>query len=67
MTGLTVGIALAIAYLLIEIGCRERPLPRQLDWWQLQALGQLGHSKKQRGRGEVNHAGLSRREQTHRG
>ena len=44
--------------------CRTRPRNDGLNWFLVSPY--LRISKKSRGRGDVNHAGLSRREQARR-
>lgn len=56
---------LAVLYLLVEHGCREKALPRQADWFQLVAAGQLGTSKKAHTRGDIDHHGRTRRQRAH--
>jgi hypothetical protein len=41
----------AIAYVILEYGCRSKPASKQLHWFELVAAGVIGHSKKARGRG----------------
>lgn len=51
------------AYLLLEVGCRDRKPPAGMSWFDV--YPHLPVSKKKRGRGEVNREGLTRREQAH--
>lgn len=53
---------IAIAYLVLEHGCRERPTSKQLTWFELVAAEQLRVSKKARTRGDVDHRGRTRRQ-----
>lgn len=58
-------VGLAIAYVVLEHGCRDRPAPRQLNWFELIAYGQLRVSKKARTRGDVDRHGRTRHQQAH--
>lgn len=51
-------------YVLLEVGCREKPKTQGPTWFEIAPT--LTVSKKKRTRGDVNHAGLTRRERARR-
>lgn len=56
-------LTLGGAYLLLEVGCRDKPAKAGQSWFDV--YPHLPISKKARGRGDVNRDGLTRREQAH--
>ena len=65
MIGVDVLFLGAIAYVVLEHGCRARPASRQLHWFELLKSGELTVSHKAKGRGDVDRAGRTRRQRAH--